>query len=341
MQPDSTPPGMPPILTFILTHRLPCASLMLVMLMSAVWLPLLAQGLPAFLLLLVTMLGLTIHLLVPALIAAVTFGGGMMFAIHVSAITAVAITLITGFAIVPGLIVLVIYGLLPTLGALLMMREDGIRQSAEWMAVGLGGLTFLGLAIAAMMHDVSMREWVNQLLAPMFAGVEQQMTSNGQMQASEQEAAQMLTQGRQMMVAILPGLMAFGLWFTWWSNLVLARHYASKYDFYQGSAASLLNLRFGKALAYVFLLLLLLMNVSGTDGLGYLVSNAAILTGGMLAMQGIAVGHSWLKAKGMLLSIAMMYLMLLIWTVMIIPFVIIGLLDIWFDYRRKIPVVGG
>jgi len=61
----------------------------------------------------------------------------------------------------------------------------------------------------------------------------------------------------------------------------------------------------------------------------------------MLAMQGVAVGHSWLKAKGMMLSIAMMYLMLLIWSVMIIPFVIIGLLDIWFDYRRKMPVVGG
>jgi len=27
--------------------------------------------------------------------------------------------------------------------------------------------------------------------------------------------------------------------------------------------------------------------------------------------------------------------------VLIIPFVIIGLMDIWFDYRRNMPAVGG
>jgi type III secretory pathway component EscU len=43
----------------------------------------------------------------------------------------------------------------------------------------------------------------------------------------------------------------------------------------------------------------------------------------------------------MALVISVMYLMLFIWSVMIIPFVIIGLLDIWFDFRRKIPAVGG
>ncbi len=66
-----------------------------------------------------------------------------------------------------------------------------------------------------------------------------------------------------------------------------------------------------------------------------------VVLGGLLAAQGIAVGHCWLKAKGMILGIGLMYLMLFIWTAMIIPFVIIGLLDIWFDYRRKIPAVGG
>jgi len=75
--------------------------------------------------------------------------------------------------------------------------------------------------------------------------------------------------------------------------------------------------------------------------LHYIAVNAAILIGGLLAAQGVAVGHSWLKAKGMLLSIAMMYFMLIIWSILIIPFVIIGLMDIWFDYRRNIPAVGG
>ena len=339
-QPPALQP-MPKLVSFILTHRLPCATLMLVMLMSAIWLPLLTQGFPPFLLLLVTMAGLTIHMLVPGLVALVTFGGGLIFASHVSAITAVAVILITGFSFVPGLIVFVAYGLLPILGALLMMRPDGVKQSAQWMGLGLGGLILIALTIAGIMHDVGIKEWVNMLLAPMFEGVEQQMTATGQVPGTDHEAAQMIEQGRQMMVAILPGLMALGLWLTWWSNLVFARHYASKYDFYQGDTANLLTLHFGKSIAYLFLALLLLMNFTGGGDLQYLASNAAILTGGMLAMQGVAVGHSWLKAKGMMLSIAMMYLMLLIWSVMIIPFVIIGLLDIWFDYRRKIPAVGG
>jgi len=332
---------MPPMIKFILGHRLPCASLMLVMLMSAIWLPLLMQGLNPFLLLIATMIGLTIHMFVPALIALVTFGGGIAFAAQVSAIAAIAITVITGFAIVPGLIVFVAYGLLSILGALMMMRPDGVKQSAEWMGIGVGCLTLFGLAIAAASNDVSMRELINQMIAPMFEGVEHQMTTAGQLPAAEFEARQMLEQGRQMMVTILPGLMALGLWLTWWSNLVFARHYASKYDFYQGDTAGLISLQFGKPVAYVFLVLLLLMNFAGTGGLQYLTSNAAILTGGMLAIQGVAVGHSWLKAKGMMLSIALMYVMLLIWSAMIIPFVIVGLLDIWFDFRRKIPAVGG
>ncbi|MDQ6969842.1 MAG: DUF2232 domain-containing protein [Mariprofundus sp.] len=339
--PEQSPQPMPAMASYILSHRLPCASLMLVMLMCAIWLPLIMQGLNPVLLLLATMIGLTIHMFVPALVALVTFGGGMIFAVQVSAIAAVAVTLIAGFAIVPGLIVFVAYGLLSILGALMMMRSDGVKQSAEWIGLGVGCLTLFGLAIAAMSNDVGMRELINQLLAPMFDGVEQQITATGQLPAGDLEARQMLEQGRQMMVAILPGLMALGLWLTWWSNLVFARHYASKYNFYQGDTAGLISLQFGKPVAYVFLVLLLLMNFAGTGDLQYLTSNAAILTGGMLAMQGIAVGHSWLKAKGMMLSIALMYVMLLIWSAMIIPFVIIGLLDIWFDYRRKIPAVGG
>jgi len=314
---------------------------MLVMLMSAVWLPLLAQGLSPVLLLLLTMIGLTIHMFVPALVALVTFGGGITFASQISAIAAIAMVMITGFSFVPGLIVFIGYGLLSILGAVLMMRADGVKQSAQWLGLGLGGFTFLGLLVAAMANDMGVQSWINHLLSPMFDGVEQQVIAGAQISGGEQQATEMMQQGRQMMVAMMPGLIALGLWLTWWSNLVFARHYACKYNFYQGDKATLLTLNFGKPVAYVFLVLLLLMNLTGTGDLQYLASNATILAGGMLAIQGVAVAHSWLKAKGMMLSIALMYVMLLIWSVMIIPFVIIGLLDIWFDYRRKIPVVGG
>jgi hypothetical protein len=328
------PQTMPAALSYVLTHRLPCATLMLVMLMSAVWLPALSDGMPGFVAMLLTTTGLSLHILAPALIALVTFGGGLLFATHVAALAAVAVSLITGFALLPGLVVFVLYGLVPILGAALLVRADGVRRSAQYLAFGLGALTLIGLAIAAAMQDTGIRGLMDALLAPMFTGVEQQMP------AGEPEAVQMLEQSRQMMVEILPGLMALGMWFTWWGDIVFARNFARKFGFYQGEATSLLSLGFGKPVAYLFLVLMVLINL-GSGELHYIAVNAAILIGGLLAAQGVAVGHSWLKAKGMLLSIAMMYFMLIIWSILIIPFVIIGLMDIWFDYRRNIPAVGG
>ncbi len=328
------PQTMPPLLSYVLTHRLPCAALMLAMLMSAIWLPMLGGSSSTFVAMLMTTIGLSLHVLAPALVALITFGGGLVFAIHVAALTAAGVTAIAGFALLPGLVVFVVYGLIPIMAATMMMRSDGVRRSAQYMAFGLGGLTLVGLMVAAGMQDTGIRGLIDGLLSPMFEGVQQQIPTG------EPQAVQMLEESRKMMVEILPGLVALGLWFSWWGDVVLARNIARKFGFYQGEATNLLSLGFGKPVAYLFLALLVMLNL-GSGELHYLAVNAAILVGGLLAAQGVAVGHSWLKAKGMLLSIALMYLMLIIWSVLIIPFVIIGLMDIWFDYRRNMPAVGG
>ena len=327
------PQALPPLVSFVLTHRLPCATLMLVMLMSAVWLPAMG-GNTVFIAMLLTTAGLSLHMLAPALIALVTFGGGMVFAMHVAALAAAAVAIIAGFSLLAGLVVFVLYGLIPIAGAVLMARHDGVRRSSQYMGLGLGALILLALAVAAALQDLSIKAMISQMLAPMFEGVEQQVP------ASEQQAVQMIEQSRQMMADILPGLMALGVWFTWWGDVVFARNFARKFGFYQGENGSLLSLNFGKPVAYLFMLLLVLLNLA-TGPVHYIAVNASILVGGMLAAQGVAVGHSWLKAKDMLFSIAMMYLMLIVWSILIIPFVIIGLMDIWFDYRRNMPVVGG
>jgi len=328
------PQSMPPVLSYVLTHRLPCAALFLVMLMSALWMPAVGDRLSAFMAMLMTTLGLSLNLLAPALIALITFGGGLTFAIHVAALAAAGVVALSGFALMPGLVVFVLYGLTPILGAAMMMQQDGVRRSAQYMAFGLGTISLLWLVIAAAMHDTGVSGFIAQLLEPMFAGVEQQIP-NGQA-----DATRILEESRRMMVAILPGLLALGVWFSWWGDVVVARNIARKYGFYQGEPTHLLSLGFGKPVAYLFLVLLVLINL-GSGEPHYIAVNAAILIGGLLAAQGIAVGHSWLKAKGMLFSIALMYLMLIIWSVLIIPFVIIGLMDIWFDYRRNMPAVGG
>ena len=325
---------MPAAVAYVLTHRLPCAALMLVMLMAAVWLPILLQSLPPFLLMLVATLGLGLHILVPALIALVTFGGGFIFATQVALITALGITALAEFALLPGVMAFVVYGLIPVAAAVSMMRENGVKQSAQMLALLLGILVFFGLMIAAIVQDIGLRELIGQMIAPMFEGVEKQLP------ATDVESRQMLEQARQTMVSVLPGLIAIGLWFVWWGDTVFARNIALRYNFYRGDTSGLLDLKLGKPIAYAFLGLLLLTNL-GSGDLSYLAANAAILTGGLLATQGIAVVHSWLKVKGMNLSIGLMYLMLLIWSIMIVPFVIVGLMDIWFDYRRKFPAVGG
>ncbi|MDX8402270.1 MAG: DUF2232 domain-containing protein, partial [Mariprofundaceae bacterium] len=110
--------------------------------------------------------------------------------------------------------------------------------------------------------------------------------------------------------------------------------------FYAGAPGNALELRFGKGWVMAFMLALIGANFA--DGtVQYLAINAAVMIGGLMAAQGVAVVHAGLRAKQMQMAIGMMYLMLLLWSAMILPFVIVGLLDTWFDYRRNMPATGG
>jgi len=327
------PATLPRAAAFILSHRLPCATLMVLMLMAVLWLPALLQGLPLLAALAIA-LGVGVHILTPGLIALVTFGGGPLFALQVTAIASIGISAMAGFALVPGLVVLTVYGLLPIAAASTVMRQDGEKKSAQYLAMGMGIAVLAGLVLGSAAQDVALRDLAGQMLAPMFDAMQTQIAG------IDPEEAQMLQQARKMTELILPGILALGLWFTWWGDIVFARTLAQKYGFYRGNVSDLLALRFGKGLAYAFLAMLVLANI-GENDVQYIAINATILLGGLLASQGVAVGHSWLKAKGMTLAIGLMYVMLLMWSAMIIPFVIVGLLDIWFDYRRKMSAPGG
>ena len=331
---EQAPQALPPVASLLLTRRLPCAVLLLVMLSTAIWMPVLLQNMPSFVIVLATLIGLSLHVLTPALVAIITLGGGITFATHVVVLTAIGASVLSGFNLLPGLVTLTVYGLLPLLAAASLLRQQGLQHSARYLAAGLGLIVLVGLIAGALIQDIGLREFVSQLMSPMFTYAQKQVPP------SEVEALQMLGQAQQMMISMLPGLVALSMWFAWWGDIVLARHFASRYGFYRGDASSPLDLSFGKPAAYLFLVLLLLANLA-TGDLQYVGINAAIMVGGLMAAQGIAVGHSWLKAKGMMLSISMMYLMLFIWSFMIVPFVIVGLMDIWFDYRRKMPAAGG
>lgn len=323
---------LPPAATFILTRRLPCAVLLVVMLSAVIWLPALLQGIP-LLAMLASAAGLGLHVLGPALVAFVTFGGGVMFGLHVSGLAALAVYALAGFDALPALVVLSLYGLLPVLTANAMRRPGGIRRSAVLVAIGAGSGVLAALMAGAISQDVSLQEFATQLLAPLF--------SSAQLPNGDPEAARIMAEARHMTSLVLPGIAAFGLWVAWWGDAVLARNMARRYGFYQGDRTSPLRLAFGKPLAYGFMAMLLLANFASGNG-QYVGINAAILLAGLLAAQGVAVAHSWLKARRLMLAIGLMYLMLFMWSAMIVPFVIVGLLDIWFDYRRNSnPATGG
>jgi len=323
---------LPPVAAFILTRRLPCAALLVIMLTAAIWLPAILQGIP-LLALLASIIGLGLHVLSPALVAMITFGGGSMFALQVSGIAALGIYALAGFELMPALVVLALYGLLPLLTANALQRPGGVRRSAAMVAIGIGTGVLVATLVGAMAEGISLQEFAAHLIEPLF--------SNAQVPEDDAEALRLLEQGKHLTALVTPGIVAIGLWLAWWGDVMLARNTARRYSFYRGDVASPLGLAFGKPLAYGFLLMLLLANLGSGNG-QYIGINASLMLAGLLATQGVAVAHSWLKAKNLMLAIGLMYLMLFMQSAMIVPFVIVGLLDIWFDYRRKHnPAIGG
>ncbi|MDX8383574.1 MAG: DUF2232 domain-containing protein, partial [Ghiorsea sp.] len=93
-------------------------------------------------------------------------------------------------------------------------------------------------------------------------------------------------------------------------------------------------------LVYALLVLLALTNMASGD-IQYVAMNTLLVLAGLIAVQGIAVAHLWLKSREMMNTIVMMYVMLFFWSAVVLLFMIVGLFDIWFNYRRNmLPTVG-
>jgi len=330
------PRSLSPIASFILTKHLACTTLALVLLSSMVWLPALFVSIP-MLALLFSFVAVILHMLTPALFALIFMGGGMRYALQVSGLVTFAVIAFSGFDVLLGLMVGLFYCVLPALAANSLKLVGGVSRSATQLALGMFAAVMVALLIGSQSQDLSLQSFVDYLLAPMFEVME-----NGGVQAgAAQLDAKALQQTRVLLTWIMPGLMAFSLWLVWWSNVLLARKVAMRYGFYTGDTGSLLQLRFGKAVGYALMLSLVLANV-GAGSVQYIAVGLALMLAGVLSVQGIAVAHVWLKARDMKMVIAMMYVLLFIWFMMVIPFIILGLLDIWFDYRRnENPTLGG
>jgi len=330
------PRSLSPIASFILTKHLACAGLALVLLSAMVWLPGVFSSIP-MLALLFSFVAVILHMATPALFALIFMGGGMRYTLQVSGLVSLAVIALSGFDVLLGLMVGLFYCVLPALAANSLRLMGGISRSATQLALGMFAAVMVALLMGSQSQDLSLQGFVDHLLAPMF----EVMQNSGAQAGAAQLDAKALQQTRVLLSWIMPGLMAFSLWLVWWSNVLLARKVAMRYGFYTGDTGTLLSVRFGKPIGYALMLSLILANID-VGFVQYIAVSLALMLAGALSVQGIAVAHVWLKARDMKMVIAMMYVLLFIWFMMVIPFIILGMLDIWFDYRRnENPTLGG
>ncbi|MDX8389211.1 MAG: DUF2232 domain-containing protein [Mariprofundaceae bacterium] len=334
---------MPPYAEFILTHRLPCALLAVGLFASMLWLPVLgsAVGLAAPLLL----LGSVLNLLVPVLFSIILLGGGVRYALHVGLLFAVIVTLLAAGWLELSMLILLfsavfgVYVALPIWGSWrLRTGSNGLEKSALWLAMAFMIAVFITLFIEAQDRGLEMQAYVAELLRPWFDVLSTQLTV--QMPSEQQQNVRlMLEEVQETTVKLFPGTVAFCLWLTWWSNVIFSRNIAMRYGFYDGDKKPLLALRFSLKVAALFVVASILAFLGVAE---FVMANIALLVAGMLAVHGIAVAHTCLRVRHQQGLIVLMYVMILIWSAMIVPFVLIALLDIRFDYRRMLmPMDGG
>ncbi|MES0371978.1 MAG: DUF2232 domain-containing protein [Mariprofundaceae bacterium] len=326
------PPALHPIAQFVLTRRIPCASVALVMFTAIIW-GAVTGGIP-LLAVVLSLIGLTLHMLTPALFALIVFGGGLIYALQVAAIAALAVTVITSFSLMSGIVFMLLYATLPALAATSLGRIEGMGRSAQQLAFGLFLAVIAALLAGAGSQGVDMHTFVGQLIGPFFNDLASSIP------VGETAALDAIEQAKVVTAWALPGFLAFGLWMVWWMNILLARKIAVTYGFFRGDHSEMLMIRFSKAAGIALIVATLLANVTG-GSVQYIAISTSIMLAGLLALQGVSVAHVWIRARGMQMTLVVMYLLLMIWSAMIIPFIIAGLLDIWFDFRRKILSTNG
>lgn len=311
--------NLPPFAQWVLTRRIPCAVMVTLMYATVLAFAGSVLSLPL----------LVLHLMTPTLFAVIALGGGFSFAMQVALLAAVAVTALSGGDLEPGMLLLLLYGLLPVLAAGTLMRPGGVSKSGLNLAMGLLA-AMLAVLLSGAAHAGSVTGFVHQMLSPLF-------------EASKQEGMDpvVLHNIESMTVQIFPGMTVVCLWLVWWGDVILGRNIATYYGFYRGDAQSASEFRLPRGIGIGFMLLAGLVSFTGGT-VQYLAINIALVFAGLLAAQGLAVVHSWLSAKKLQIAAIVMYVMLLIQPVMVLPFAVIGLLDIWYDYRRNImPADGG
>ncbi len=326
--PTSDSHVMPASVQFVLTNKLPCALLAFTLFSAMLWVPMLFSGAP-LLAVVMSLLAVLAHFATPMLFALIQLGGGMSFLLPVALIASVGVAAISHVNMLLVALFLLLYVAAPAWAVSVLRQHGGLARSGEYLAVMLFVAVMGGLVAGAAHLDGSLQQYTTTLLQPFFDSVSSQ--SKG-IPSGQSEA---VLQGMQGMLSLVaPGMVALGLWSIWWSSVLGARWIASKYNFYHDSYFHWFHVRFSPRYA-VFMLAALFPANLASGNLQFVAISLALLLAGMFAMQGVAIAHLWLKLRKMQLMLSMMYVALFFWSILVIPFIVVGLLDTWFDFRRN------
>lgn len=323
-EPEKSGKSMPKLVEFFLTKRIPCALMVVMMLTSVYWFNLLFSNIPLLGFLLV-LAGMMLALAVPGVFALVLFGGGFTYSLQVGGIAALIILLISSGSVYVVLIFLSLFVILPVMTALVLQRQ-GLSQ-ATWILAVVMFVTVLA-ALMISMDAEGVKAFVSQLLSPLF----NDMISS--IPAGEAEATDKIRQLQGMTIEIFLGLLVLSFWMIWWANILFARKIAKGFGVYQGDSSGMLQLFLPKQVLYG-LMVFAAISILADGDMKYIATNGLFVLSGLLAAQGIAVAHVWLKSRGMMNTITVMYVMLFFWSVFVILFMVVGLFDIWFNFRRN------
>ncbi len=268
---------------------------------------------------------LPVNYLASGLIALVTLRAGpkegLLIIMMSTVLYALVVTVLLNQAVMTG--VILISSWLPVYGMTLILGYTRSLMLSLLIAAGVGVamvvLTFIVLPDPAL--------WWQNMLSPLMS----MLVAQPDWQMSEADTQQFVT----MMSTIMTGLMVTGLFTNAVLGLLLGRAWQANLYNPGGFAEEFLQLRLGQVPALLTALLLVVSMVPNLELV--LVQNVLLVLLALFALQGLAVVHAIVRYRKMHKAwLIIMYILLLItMPQMVFLLAIIGVLEQWFNFRRR------
>ena len=311
---------MQALVQVILQGRLPAALITAAVFLVSVFLPFLG-GI------------LVLVAAVPAAVIGWHMGGRQVT--EVGLLAALVIGLATQQLVAPALWLAALWA--PVAGGALILRSG---PYFPWLALGSGGLALVGLGgwIVSLGGDPGsvVQNWVGEVLRGWI-----------QSQDLPQEEAQRAIQDLEAQVVpslaqFLPGIIASGVVVAWWVNLLGGLRLAAAAGPMPDLAPVLRAFRLPDTAVWVTIALGLVAWLGAANAGGYWAANALVVVALLFLAQGLAVIHSARLAFGIGGGwLVVFYILLALFVQLMLAVALLGLADIWADFRNKLKTGEG